>query len=149
MNISVMHINQYRSILNEYLYITQDDKPAIGIKAIHALLSAYEANRHEVLVMASEQAKPFQANGAVAEISIQHKKDGIEEYDRKIWYEIESDLLNKIKIMFLMGFDIKYGDVIDVSNAGDYVFYKMVERSISYNEEQKKYYITFWLDDLQ
>jgi len=134
--------------LKKASYVIPNEKEQDFLTVINLSEAIEIANRHEVLVIASEQRSDL-ANGAVAEISIQHKKDGIEEYDRKVWYEIESDLLKKIKIMFLMGFDIKYGDVIDVSNSGDYVFYKMVERSISFDEKEKKYFITFWLDDLQ
>lgn len=67
-------LNEFKLILENYLYLTQDDKPAIGIKCIPKIIEYYESIRAENLVsQAASQAC------AVADIEFRPNMEDIDE----------------------------------------------------------------------
>lgn len=88
-------------------------------------------------------------------IFIAHEKDGNGDYDREIYEEYRDRVRNEIERISKSGLELLIGDVVSVYEdakdeyekyTGDSIYYKIVERSISYREGRLK--ITYWVDDL-
>jgi hypothetical protein len=86
-----------------------------------------------------------QASGAVAEILVEHSADGIKDYNRDAFSKLKQQLLEKLKLLYNIKFDVKSKDTITVSLEEEPYFYKIKDRTIDITD---KLYVTYWVADL-
>lgn len=86
-----------------------------------------------------------QASGAVAEILVEHSADGIKDYNRDAFSKLKQQLLEKLKLLYNIKFDVKSKDTITVYLDEDPYFYKIKDRTIDITD---KLYVTYWVADL-